>query len=118
MRGKGAGCFKGRGEEWEGGTTREDGRRVARGWPAAAVMWGAPQFVLCPLSRVKPDVPVFEPGTSGITNFPKPGMLQITTARVNEAGERGRLRLRYPMKLSLGTVRTFFSLMQRRVRRV
>ena len=92
--------------------------RAERGWPAAVVTWGAPRFVLCPLNRVKPDVLVFEPGTSGITNFPKPGMLQITTARVNEAGERGRLRLRYPMKLSLSTVRTFFSLMQRRVRRV
>ena len=42
---------------------------MSRGWPAALATCGAPRFVLCPRSRVKPKVSVFESGGSGFLNF-------------------------------------------------
>ena len=53
------------------GAWHEDGRRRRRGRAAHRDLCSAHQ------SRVKLEVPVFEPGASGISIFPKPGMLHF-----------------------------------------
>ena len=49
---RGRRCYKGK-EEADGCTESEDGRCVARGWPAAVVTGSAPRFVLCPPEQSK-----------------------------------------------------------------